>query len=103
MDYKLPDIRDSGMKIQALHPDTIDRERDLIRFQYESVLRIMDDAIAKSVQSTCSICEEYGHGYDDIPEGWVYILGTNTLLCGTCLGRWFIKWDLPELSKEIEL
>lgn len=103
MKYSLPDIRDEGKYIQSLHPDAIYMARDKIKFHYESVLRIMDDALANQYESVCNICEDFGYGYKDIPDDWAYIAGTNTLLCNGCLGRWAERFDLPELTRELEI
>ena len=103
MQYSLPDIRDEGAYIQSLDADTIYWARDKIKFHYEAVLRIMDDALKNQWESTCSICERWGYAYKDIPENWLYIAGSNTLLCEGCLGRWAERFELPELSRDLEL
>jgi len=103
MQYSLPDIRDEGAYIQSLDSDAIYKARDHIKSHYESVLRIMDDALANQWESTCSICERWGYAYKDIPANWLYIAGSNTLLCEGCLGRWAERFELPELSRDLEL
>jgi len=109
MQYSLPDIRDEGAYIKSLHPDTIYYARDKIKHHYESVLRIMDDVLKNQWESECKICGTGDTGYKDIPEGWAYLAdvsGTpysSVLLCGGCIGRWYERFDLPELSREMEL
>lgn len=103
MQYSLPDIRDEGAYIKSLDSDTIFWARDHIKGHYEAVLRIMDDVLDNQWESTCSICEVWGYAYKDIPADWLYVAGTNTLLCTSCLGRWAERFELPELSRDLEL
>jgi len=102
--YQLPDIREEGQYIRSLDPDHIARVRDDIKFHLQAVLSIMDDALEGQEEYTCSICEEFGYGYRDIPSDWAYIADNgNTLLCNNCLGSWYLRFDLPELTRELEL
>jgi len=104
MRYSLPSIRDEGAYIRSLDSDDIASARDKIGHHYKAVLKIMDDALKNQWESTCSICEVWGYAYKDIPYDWVYVVGQgSTLLCTGCLGRWAERFDLPELSKELEL
>jgi len=103
MEYRLPDMREEGAYIRTLHPDAIARAKDKIKSKLEAVLKTMDDALAHQEEHMCSICSELDYGYKDIPNDWAYIAGTNRLLCNNCLGRWYERFELPELNKEIEL
>ena len=103
IEYRLTDVDTQREYIQTLHPDYIARMRDDIKFQMERLLTALDETLANQEEHSCNVCEAIDYGYKGIPSDWAYMVETNALLCDKCIGDWFQRFDLPELSKEIRL
>lgn len=86
--------------LKKLHPDTLHDMREQLNAEQHLIQQLLDG----QVESVCSFCASTGYGYDDIPDDWAYVVKwPNTLLCNNCLGRFYEKLDLPELTRELEL
>lgn len=61
-------------------------ELKALRGKLVAQLSIVNERIQGQILSECSICEKPELAYDDIPEGWKWVID-GYLLCDSCMEK----------------